>query len=707
MSFILFSLFTTVISGKVFNIESNEPLLAHIYLENLNQITICDSNGKFLFHQIPHGKYNFIISHIGFKEESLKVEIAEDGTTYLNIGLQPRPIAIEPVEVKEKKPPSLGTQIITQEEIQIIPGAEKDIFRVIQTLPGVSTPTDYLGLIYVRGGELYENQVIFDGAEILSPYHYFGVGSAFNTDVIENFEFYSGTFPARYGGAISSVLNIKSKVPDEGIKGNLSIDLIEADWLYSCPINKNASFVFSSKRNYLDLLLKNMGIVKDVILPYYIDHQGKILIETKTGIFTLCGLKSVEQTDIEASFANETIKLVIEGNGNSIATGWQKGFTDNIIVNSVFFYTDMNRYLHGTIPVYAYAKAEERIKQKKYGFFGDCRFNFNYIEIETGGGFGKFDFIHHGQKIEDLLYGTELFDYSLDVDTADNYQCVYSSQRFYTLRPLVCEIGERIDWLPIIEEPIFSPRIRLIYDSKPTLYLGYGHQHQMPPLEYELKEPNTSYAKCISFGIEHLLKPSLNGKIEIYNKKYSNLVTLHYTEILGKYFETDGTGFASGVEISLKKYQTGDNFGWLSYAYVVSKRTSPYDSILTEIFAHRPHIFNFVFGKSFKKGIEIGIKFMLASGPAYDEVIGRKWNGEKWVPVYAPEKMQLPTYQRFDVHLQKKFSFLGTTGELYIIILNFLNHRNAQGYLYNSDYTMRKAFYMMPRVPFIGIKLKF
>jgi len=704
--FVLFVVSSTI-SGKVFNLDSKLPLQAHIYVKSLDHTSICDSLGEFIIHHLREGRQHIIVSHVGFKEETLNVHITETDTLHLNIGLKEIPISIKPVEVSSERIPDIYTQTIAQEEIHIIPGAEKDVFKALQTLPGVSTPSDYFGLFYVRGGDLYENKVLLDDMEILSPYHYLGLGSAFNTDLIEDLEFYLGTFPARYGDAISSVLNVHSKESNDMINGTLSVDLMEANWFYSCPISSTMSFIFSSKRNYLDLLLEKLGITEGVILPYYVDHQAKISINSALGDFSIGGLKSKEGTNITASFAEEILKLEIEGGGNSIAAGWSKQFTNSINCRANLFYSDMNRYLYGEVPMTPEHSevAEEEVNAQKYGGIFRSEYDSDIINLEVGGGIGRYIFMHTGPKVEDILYKIGAINYSLNVDTVGNYRYVYASQRLALLRPIIWEIGERIDWFPLIEKPVFSPRIRFIYETRPTFYIAYGHQHQLPPLEYTLEELKSSYAKCLSCGIEYLIIPTLLGKIEVYRKDYGNLVRKYGEDD----FKIDGDGYASGIEISLRKYRFGGTFGWLSYAYSSSKKVSPYDAVPLVTDVHRPHLLNVVLGKHFNNGFEIGIKYQLSTGLAYRPLIGKEynWPSESWRAVYAPDKSRLPYYQRLDVHLEKEFSLLGFEGELYITVLNITNHRNVQGYLYNSSFTERKAFYMFPRVPFVGIRLKF
>lgn len=707
MNIVLLFMLANGVGGKVFDIESNEPLQAHIYLPNLNQAFPCDSQGKFSIDELPAGDCNLIINHIGFKAESLSVAIPKEGYVHVGVGLKPVPIALKMVVISASKPVTPHPQVVTQEEIVTIPGAEKDVFRVIQVLPGVSTPSDYLGLIFARGGDLYENQVMFDNMEILSPYHYFGIGSVFNTDLVGDFEFCTGSFPARYGSAISSVLNLSSTKADSTIGGTISADLIETSWLYSCPVSRDVALVLSSKRNYLDLLLNKTGIVKDVILPYYIDHQGQIIINSKIGAFNVNGLKSREEINLETSFADETIKLEVSGYSNSIASGWNKKFSKNVTLSLDLFYSDSKRTLFGALP--PYGDVSEETRQKKYGVVLHDRFDLENIGFEIGGGLGRYSFFHQGEQVEDLLYGYDQFEYSFDVDTSDNYKYIYSAQRFNTLKPIICELGERIDWFPIIGKPVFSPRIRFSYEKSPNIYVAYGHQHQSPPFQYHLQKPKSTYAKCMTFGIEQAIRTKFLARLELYDKNYYNIVTIHESPEVPTFFETEGRGFARGVEISIKKHKADRTFGWMSYAYAVSKRSSPYDTALTAMPAYRPHIFNVAVGRTFKNGYEFGAKFQWSSGSPWNDVIGTAWDSVRgrWLPVYAPDRSRLPSYLRLDIHLQKTFSILGFNGDFYVTILNVTNHRNIQSYFYDSDYTVRKAFYMIPRVPLLGVKLRF
>lgn len=709
MSLFALILYSGFVAGTITTRISHEPLRAHVNIVNTEQIFFCDSSGRFVSEELDFGRYQILISHIGFKEETLSVTVPATDTLFLNIYLTEVPIMIEPIDVITEKEVHIGTRTMDQAEIQTIPGAERDVFRAVQTLAGVSTASDYLGYLYVRGGELYENQVLFDDIEILAPYHYFGIGSVFNVDMIRDFTFHMGTFPARYGGAISSVLNIQSKEPQRVFGGAANIDLIETDvFLNSRPFS-NLSLTASVKRNYLDFLLKNLGITESVLLPFFLDLQAKITLESILGDFSLSGLKSKEKTDLTAVFSGEEVTLNIDGKSNTAGVGWHRAFGKLIECNATMFYGDRRLDFYGAIPRYGDdpEAATEELFVKKYGGQFQTRFLTDIIGFEIGGGAGNYALRHAGARIEDVFYTIGILNYELDYDSSDNYEYVYASQRFSGIKPFVLEIGGRIDWFPTIEKAAISPRARLAYNGKPTVYVSFGHQHQLPPLEFDLIAPKSSYAECINFGIEHFVVPSLLGRLELYDKRYHNLVTTVGEDL----YDAVGEGRAYGIELSLRKYETDGYFGWISYGFSFSERVTPYDATPAMTDVQRPHIFNTIFGAKLAYGIEISMKFQLSSGVPYRPVIGTKLvpheDSWAWRPVYAPEKTRLPYYNRLDFRLAKAVSVWGLQGEVYLAMLNTTNHKNLQGYLYNSDFTERKPIYMLPRIPYIGFQLRF
>ena len=673
MNILIFSILSTTVSGSVYDEQSKVPLEAYISVIGTKQVYACDTLGSFNIPDIAPGTYALVISHVGFREETLSITLQEPEAIYLSIGLHAVPIPIEDVEATGLRIITPGKRILQKEEMEVMPGAEKNVFRAIQMIPGVSSASDYLGLFYVRGGELYENRVLFDNVEILAPYHYFGVGSTFNADLIEDFDFLTGGIPARYGNAVSSVLLLHSKKTGGLTNGVASIDLIEANLTCISPLSKNLSVFLSAKRNYLDLLLTQMGIVEGVLLPYFFDVQGKMQLKTEVGDFFLSGLHSREGTDIQATFAEQTLDLKLEGKANTGWFGWDFESHERLGLQTYAFYSEVDRNMRGRGPTSADTAAED-YQVRKYGALAHAEYQAGPATFALGGGFGRYELIHTGAKIEDIFYKIGALYYSLEVDTADYYGYVYAEQRFPIFKVFECEIGERVDWLPTIKKSVISPRLKIILRTNPSIFLAYGYLFQTPPLEYPVAEYKPMQARSLSMGTDCLILPAVSARIELYRKDYENLIRGYGNNI----FYNDGEGRASGIEFSLRRYQTGNIFGTISYAYSFSERTTPYDSVIVATDVHRPHILNLFLGSRLHTGFRLGVQLQVASGLAYRPVIGRE--GEyAWSPVYAPEKQRLPYYQRFDIHIGKEFSLWGMRGEFYITVLNITNRKNIQG----------------------------
>ena len=131
-----------------------------------------------------------------------------------------------------------------------------DIIKTIQTLPGVSSGTELLSGLYVHGGTGSDNLYLMDGVPLYSVGHLAGVFSSFNSDVIENVDFYKSGFPARYGGRMSSVVDVTTRDGDfNDYSGSFSIGLIEGRFQMEGPIVKGkTSFNFGLRRSWLDVL---------------------------------------------------------------------------------------------------------------------------------------------------------------------------------------------------------------------------------------------------------------------------------------------------------------------------------------------------------------------------------------------------------------------------------------------------------------------
>ena len=204
------------IDGFVKDSKTGEPLTgASVSVEKTKTGVATDQYGYYSL-SLPRGRYVLDIQNIGMKDTRRQIILYNDGK--LNIDMQQTIIRLKKVIISGQKQSNvkgtfMGVQkldIKTIKQVPIVFG-ETDILRVTSTLPGVKTVGESSTGLNVRGGAADQNLILFNDATVYNPSHFFGMFSAFNPDVVKDVELYKSSIPAKYGGRLSSVLDITSR----------------------------------------------------------------------------------------------------------------------------------------------------------------------------------------------------------------------------------------------------------------------------------------------------------------------------------------------------------------------------------------------------------------------------------------------------------------------------------------------------------------
>ena len=251
------------LSGYIQDTETGEKLIgANIYNKANLKGTTSNAYGFFSL-TVPQGEYDFIFSYVGYNAEERKIDLQK--SVQLNIELQAT-LELDEVEIKADRleqaveSTQMSTINLSVKTIKQIPAlfGEVDIIKAIQLLPGVQSGTEGASGLYVRGGGPDQNLILLDGTPVYNASHLFGFFSVFNVDAINNVKLIKGGFPARYGGRLSSVLDISLKEGNsKKFQGTGSIGLISSKLTLEGPIIKDkTSFIVSARRTYLDYLIQ-------------------------------------------------------------------------------------------------------------------------------------------------------------------------------------------------------------------------------------------------------------------------------------------------------------------------------------------------------------------------------------------------------------------------------------------------------------------
>lgn len=250
------------ISGYLSDAETGERLVAaNIYSYKHARGTISNEYGFFSL-TLPEGAMDLTVSYLGYGEQSEKLNLTQN--VKRNIALKPSVTLAEIIVTPNDSALAFsnlsGAQKISMPQAQGMPdlGGESDIIRMVHLLPGVQSGVDGFGGMYVRGGNVDQNLMLVDGVPIYNASHLFGMFSIYNTDAIRSATFLKGGFPARYGGRISSVFDVRTK---EGNQNNFSaeagIGLVSGKLRLETPVfKKKGSILVAGRSTLTDVFTK-------------------------------------------------------------------------------------------------------------------------------------------------------------------------------------------------------------------------------------------------------------------------------------------------------------------------------------------------------------------------------------------------------------------------------------------------------------------
>ncbi len=266
---ISFLLFQTVnafaqnftISGYIRDADTGENLIgATVYEASKNIGTTTNLYGYYSI-TLPQGNASLNISYVGYKSEVIDISVSDNISRNITLTtdftLEEVVVTAEP-EIAQKN--QMSEVKLSAKQAKALPAfmGEVDILKTIQLLPGIQSGNEGSSGIYVRGGGPDQNLILLDGVPVYNVSHLFGFFSVFNADAINNVNVIKGGFPARYGGRLSSVIDISMKEGNnQKFQGEGSIGLISSKLTLEGPIkSEKTSFIISGRRTYIDLLAR-------------------------------------------------------------------------------------------------------------------------------------------------------------------------------------------------------------------------------------------------------------------------------------------------------------------------------------------------------------------------------------------------------------------------------------------------------------------
>ncbi len=753
-----------IIRGRVSDSKTGEGLAGvNLIIDGTRLGAATGLEGNYRIADVPPGTYRLNAKMIGYRVKIIRqIQVASDSITTVTIALDAQPIDLEAVTVIGQRQKAMHERLETSVrqlrigEVESLAGAGGDLFRAIQSLPGVVARSDLSSQFYVRGGTPDQNLIIVDNVTVFNPYRlkmFGGPVSMFNPDNVESVELLPGGFPAEYGDKLSAVLVIHNKEGDR-FDNNYSAgaSLIDMKAFGEGPlpaVGEEGSWLFSARRTYYDLLLNRLvDMPRGTIFPFFQDFQGKIAYDLsptqKLRINFTNSLEGLELKDLEPEDGDDFLSedslfsITNETDNDLFSVGWINAISDVTLSNlTLSRYNDTRSF-------------EVRTDNQKIRFDIDMR----KLEIKEDITliFTRAHTVKAGMSVADYITDITV---ALTLDSTNYYQdnpgdhqpkdtlayvqrefrfqnaattTAYYVQDEWKLLPprLGVSLGLRADHSTFTGEWVYSPRLAGNFMLTPVLALraGWGHFYQAPNFVslYERFEQEIAWnvfetirlktERAIHYlaGLEWQPNPAYSASVEWFYKDLDRLV-MPTDSTHNNVPNNDGVGFVRGFELFLKRDPAPGTrlYGWVSYSYSVTKEKGPLEAFYYRDFDQR-HTLNTVvrlkpFGRwSMDWRISRGsgfpwtpVKYDSKGNPLFDEDGGVVWgikNSERY-----------PYYSRMDLRLTWNRRLFGRLPfEFYVEIINMQGHENVYQYYWSDDYRIRFVSYMLPRMPFFGIK---
>lgn len=650
------------ISGFIQDAASGEQLLGvNVIWKDKLQGTTTNTYG-FYSMTLPAGQAEIVFSYIGFDKVIKKINLQEDIQLDIELSMSSAEIAEVTIVGEETVVDRTQTSVVEVpvQQIKNIPAllGEVDVLKAIQLLPGVQSGGEGSSGFYVRGGGPDQNLILLDGVPVYNASHLFGFFSVFNADAIKNVRLTKGGFPARYGGRLSSVLEIDMKEGNmKKIEGEGSVGIVASKLTLQGPIIKDkTAFIVSGRRTYIDLLaqpfIKSASDGNTTGGYFFYDLNAKLnhKFSEKDRLYlsAYSGKDRFYVSDRETNegYNNESDMALNWGNITS-SLRWNHLFNNKLFSNTTLTYS---RYLFDTA---------FEFKDENPDGNDETRFRY-YSGIEDYGAKIDFDYLpnpnHYVRFGLNHTYHTfspgsmDIFEKTNNVtvlDSSFNFsEELYAHESFLYIEDdikindqLKVNIGLHAGGFYVKEklyqslQPRFSSRYLINKDW--SLKVSYANMQQnihllsntSAGMPTDIWVPSTDSvpsqdSRQLAGALNHTFKKgTYEISLEGYYKKMDNLITLKEgSQIIGfedwqTKVETEGEGKSYGMELFVQK-KKGKTTGWIGYTLAWSWRK--FQNVnLGEWYPYkydRRHDFSLVLSHKFNEKVDIGLTWVYGTG---------------------------------------------------------------------------------------------
>ena len=735
-----------IVQGRIKSRTTGEPVpRASVQVQGSFAGTAANEEGRYRIRLSP-GRHMLRFSALGYRSARDTVVLEAADEVHLDVALRPEQLQLGHVTVEaERDEPAPSIHRMSAESIRNAPALGlPDVTRTAALLPGVTQANDRKASLNVRGGAADQNLYLLDGVPVYQPAHLLGIFSAFNTWALSGATLYAGTFPARYGGRLSSVMDLRTKTASDSGMTKANVSLISVSAAATRKLG-DTSVIAAGRRAYLDLVLaaaaQNTG---------YNFYDANLKVTHDFG-----GGWSAEAMGFLARDASSAYATANDGDVDSLRSRARWGLS----LGALRLRYDGGRTSHRLT-----GSAVRRFSKSRYPGDGDrLRTGFTDLSAQYDGEAAFLENRFHfgiGYRQLRLDYGWEAMGAGLDLvdklfypglpavfDAADRaplYNAYLSGERYLTPR-LRLRGGLRYSNLGSLGGGVIAPRMDASYrvgeDVRLTASAGRYAQFVAEGTEgvaltvgeplFLLRRPQRAWT--YAFGVTGTLGGgTYRLSAEAYYRSFREIARLEEDiEVSFPRFDL-GTGRAFGLDVFLRKQH-----GWLTYQLGYSflrARTDPGEdgSGVGNVFPSgesyppswsAPHTLQGLLGVKVGRYWKFSLAGTFRSGLPYTPVVGRFRGlgedpgdlGTRFIPGER-NSARLNPYTRVDVSARRTYQSKWFDWTLYVQVMNLFSAANElrrdSGQQYYGDTRMesvgaRFPVSSLPIIPSVGAELTF
>jgi hypothetical protein len=723
---------------------------------SLNATT--DSAGRFVIGGVPVGPQAIRVTLAGYRVVNRGVRVPEGDTVRVAVTLQSDAQVLSPVRTVAKgsdaeafaSKPNVGTIAMGAAAMAGVPSVgEPDVVRVAQLLPGVVARNDFNTGLNVRGGEADQNLVLLDGYPIYNPFHFGGVFSTFMDATVGGIELMTAALPARYGGRLSSVLDVRSAEETRpGVHASADISALGTSARFAGTFDAGrGTWSVAGRRTYADAVTT---VFTNDIFPYHFhDLHAHASWSLPSNVrLTLTAYEGRDVLDANlAEFASDSVASKA-GRGE-----WAFDWGNRVLGATIA--KDLGP--EARIPVLGLRLGESTTLEQRVAASG-----FSTVLDLGDGAFSQ------RSRIGDVSVSGSLLARGASHDRSAGYELAThriryasgSTQTGTTDFDLVQSPGSAAAWIDdlwrvsprwIVEGGLraealtvrkwraLSPRasVKFFASDKIALTAGVGRvtqwQHSLAgdgPLRYfEIWIASDSAIPVATAwhyvtGLERLIGSIGTVKLEAYYKRYDRVLEANWSEDPSRhgdeFFATEGKSY--GVDLLARIQPPNGLGGWIAYTYGVSSRWR--DTLHWAPGHDRRHNLNVV--ATWRRArYRYGARLGYATGSPYTPIVGEiarrtydpsrdHWgtgDPQRFIESLggARNSARFPPSHRLDLDASREYKVRGATVVPYVSVLNTFNSKNVFAYVYHysTNPPTRRAISQFPVLPSLGVRVDF